>query len=278
VILGRRRLAVGVVIAGVLVGAAAANAKLSLTISSPRIEVAPITFGASGVAAGPVSDGESTDFLTGAVVRRSAPCPPGGADDFGDVPGTVITTFNAFPTGPFNVRAVARPTGDSPEGLVAGNWRECVYLQDRASNAVTDSGQEDFTVRQAHVSIRVTGMPRHVGFFFDLQGRANATATFVVRASSEVPLRTVTVGIDPPGKSRPCTADLRSARAGISSPYRIKLGPARTYRIRTRTVFPAGPAPYGQRVRVCAVLGSADPHPEAQVLEGLADPNWLIRR
>ena len=271
-------MAVGMVTAGVLTGAAAADAQLSLSISSPRIEVAPITFTASGVAAGPVSDGESTDFLAGAVIRRSATCPPGGADEFGSIPNAVLTTFNAFPIGPFDVRAVVKPTGDSPEGLVAGAWRECVYLQDRESNAVTDFGQEDFTVRKAHASIRVSSMPRHVRFHFDLEGRAIATVTFVVRASSEVPLRTVTVGIDPPGKPRPCTADLHTAHAGISDPYRIKLGPARTYRIRTGTVFPAGPAPYGRRVRVCAVVGSTDPHPDAQVLEGQADPNWLISR
>jgi hypothetical protein len=278
VIGARWGVAVGVVTAGVLAGAAAADARLSLSISSPRIEVAPIAFAASGVAAGPVSDGESTDFLTGAVIRPSATCPPGGADDFGSVPGAVITTFDAFPVGPFNVRTVVKPTGDSPEGLLAGGWRECVYLQDRASNAVTGFGQEDFTVRKAHVSIRMSSMPRHVRFVFDLQGRANATVTFVVRASSQVPLRTVTVGIDPPGKPRTCTADLHTARAGISSPYRIKLGRARTYRIRTRTVFPAGPAPYGRRVRVCAVLGVTDPHPDGQALEGLADPSWLIQR
>ena len=183
------------------------------------------------------SRGAECQFTPG-VIRRSATCPPGGADD----------------------------------------WRECVYLQDRESNAVSGFGQEDFTVRKAHVNIRVSGMPRHVRFFFDLQGRPNATVTFVVRASSEVPLRTVALGIDPPGKPRSCTADLHTARAGISSAYRVKLGPARTYRIRMRTVFPAGAAPYGRRVRVCAVLGSTDPHPDAQVLEGLADPTWLIQR
>ncbi len=276
--LGRWGIAAGMVIAGVLSVTATAAAQLSLSISSPRIEVAPITFTAGGVAAGPVSDGESTDFLAGAVIRRSATCPPGGADEFGNIPGTVITTFDAFPTGPFNVHTVVKPTGDSPAGLPAGDWRECVYVQDRASNAVSGFGQEDFTIRKAHVSIRVSSMPRHVRFFFDSQGRANATVTFVVRASSEVPLRTVTVGIDPPGKPRPCTADLHTARAGISSAYRIKRGPARTYRIRTRTVFAPGPAPYGRRVRVCAVVGATDPHPDAQVLEGLADPNWSIQR
>ena len=190
----------------------------------------------------------------------------------------MITTFNAFPIGSFNVRVVLKPTGDSPDGLLAGDWRECVYLQDRESNAVTGFGQEEFTVRKAHVAIRMISMPRHVRFSVDTIGRPIATVTFVVRASSEVPLRTVTAGLDTPGKPRPCTADLHTARAGGSSAYRIKPGPARTYRIRTLAVFPAGPAPYGRRARVCAVLGFTDPHSETQALEAVADPNWSIRR
>jgi hypothetical protein len=153
-----------------------------------------------------------------------------------------------------------------------------VYLQDRVSNAVTAFGQEDFTVRKAHVSVRMSGVPRHVRFSVDSLGRPLATVTFVVRASSEVPLRTVTVGIDPPGQPRPCTADLHTARAGASSAYRIKLGPALAYRIRTDLVFPAGRPPYGRRVRVCAVIGFTDPHSEQQVLEGAADASWLVRR
>src|SRR4029077_6725976 len=118
----------------IAVSCASADDGLSLSISSPRIEGTPITFTASGVAAGPI-DGESTDFLAGALIHPQKPCPAGGADTYGDIPGTVVTTFDAFPVGPFDVSAHVTPTGLSPQSLLAGDWRECVYLQDRDTNA-----------------------------------------------------------------------------------------------------------------------------------------------
>ncbi len=248
-------------------------------VSKPRIEGAPITFTASGVAPGPV-DGESTDFLQGAVIHQYKSCPPGGANISGDIPGTVVSTVHAFPTGSFDKSARVAPTGLDPQSLVAGKWRECVYLQDRGTNAVTAFAQEDFTVRRAHVGVHVVKVPRHLDFHDDPQGRPNAVGTVVVRARAEVPLRTVQILVQAPGERRSCLQDLtHSHYGGISiQSHRIKAGRARAYRLRTQFVFKAGAPPYGKRVRVCAIVGYNDPTAEALIPEGLAQSRVVIRR
>jgi hypothetical protein len=268
---------IGVVVLAAGFGSAAANGGLSLSISKPLIEDTPITFTASGIAAPPVS-GESMDFVAGAVVRGSRRCPSGGADIGGDIPGTVVPTFDAFPKGPFSLSKRVAPTGLNPSGLVAGSWRHCVYLQDRSTNAVTAAGELDFTVRKAHVSVRVQSMPRHLKFFYDTQGRPNAFGTFTVRASSEVPLRIVQIGIERPGVQLPCTPDLTTAKAGISPTRRVTPGRAHTYKLRSSFIFKAGKPPYGQRVRACAIVGVSDPTSEKQVLEGIAERSLVISR
>jgi hypothetical protein len=262
----------------IAVPSASAGGGLSLSISTPRIEGAPIMFTASGVAAGAFSDGESTDFLQGAVIHQDKPCPGGGADTFGDIPGTVVTTVDVFPIGPFDVRSRVVPTGVDAQTLLAGNWRECVYLQDRDTNAVTDSAQEDFIVRRAHVSAHVLSVPRHLHFYHDTLGRPNAMATFVVRARAEVALRTVEILVEGPGQHRPCVDDMNPHRGGASNPLRVTTGPARTYRLRTEFLFNAGRPPYGQRLRVCAIVAYRDPNEETLTPEGAAQTSFVVRR
>ncbi len=252
---------------------------MSLSISTPRIEGAPVTFNASGVAAGAVDPfGDSTDFVQGAVIPRSRPCPPGGADTFGHIPGTVVTTLDAFPIGQFNLSARVVPTGEDPQTLLAGNWRECVYLQDRDTNAVSASAQEDFTVRRAHVSAHVLSVPRHIHFNIDPLGRPTAMATFVVRARAEVALRAVEIVVEAPRQHLPCVEDMNPHRGGLSNPRRVTTGPARTYRLRTEFLFNAGRAPYGQRLRVCAIVAYRDPNEETLTPEGAAQTSFLVRR
>lgn len=261
----------------IAVPCASADDGLSLSISSPRIEGTPITFTASGVAAGPI-EGESTDFLAGAVIHPQKPCPAGGADTYGDIPGTVVTTFDAFPVGPFDVSAHVTPTGLSPQSLLAGDWRECVYLQDRDTNAVVTSAQEDFSVRRAHVSVRILSVPRHIHFYYDTLGRPNAFATFVVRASSEAALRTVQIGVGGPGQNLQCTANMDPHRGGVSGQYRITTGPASTYKVRTDFLFNAGRPPYGARLHVCAVVAYRFPSEDTFALEGAARTSFVARR
>jgi hypothetical protein len=268
---------------GGLTGTATASAGsgLSLSISSPRIEGAPITFTASGVAGGS-TEGESNDFLLGAVLHQSSPCPSGGADEFDAIPGGVVQTLDAFPIGPFDLSARVTPSGNAAgtnaADLLAGAWRECVYLEDRDTDDVVASGQMDFTTRKAHVAVRVLAAPRHVKFAYDPLGRPLATETFVVRARSEVPMRTVQIGIERPGQHLACTGDMRDAKVGLSNPYRVTAGPARTYRVSTTFLFPAGPMPYGKRVRVCAVLAYASPDENGDhYLEGAAVTSMVLR-
>jgi hypothetical protein len=263
-------LASGLMLLLIAISSASADGGLSLSISTPRIEGAPITFTASGVAAGRV-DGQSMDYVMGAVIRQHRRCPAGGADLSGEIPGTVVTTVHAFPSGPFDVSARVVPSGLDAQTLFAGDWRECVYLQDRQSNAVIASGQEDFVVRTAHVSVHVLNVPRHIHFYTDLQGRPNANTTFVVRARTPEALRTVQIGVESPGQHLPCTGDVHTAHAGQSNTYRLKTGPARTYRIRTSLVFKAGRPPYGKRVRLCAVVAYA------YHLERAAETSFVIR-
>jgi hypothetical protein len=276
----RWALAVALMATGAFSGtsSAVAGGGLSLSISSPRIEGMPTTFTASGVAAGAVADGESADFLIGAVFPRNRSCPPGGDDSYGQVPGSVLRTIDAFPIGSFNVSTRIRPTGNDAMDLLAGDWRECVYLQDRVTNAVVAFAQEEFTTRKAHAGVHMAGLPRHIAFFYDSIGRPNATTTFVLRARSELGLRTVQVGIEKPGQRLPCTADMRTATAGDSQPYRVKPGATRTYRVRTDLVFPVGKAPYGKHVRVCAIVAYNNSTTGNAVLEAAAVSRLVIRR
>src|SRR5439155_16304666 len=125
-------------------------------------------------------DGESSDFLYGGLISQKRACPAEGSYYGNELPGQVVRTLNALPIGPFNVSQRVTPTGIDAVDLLAGNWRECVYLQDRSSNAVITSAQQDCTVRKARVTVRMLSEPRHIHFFFDVLGRPNATATFVV--------------------------------------------------------------------------------------------------
>ena len=258
---------------------ASADGGLSLSISTPRIEGAPITFTATGVAAGAAdSFGDSTDFLAGAVIHQDKSCPAGGADTYGNIPGTVVDTFDAFPIGPFDVSAVVTPTGVNAQSLLGGDWRECVYLQDRDTNAVITSAQEDFTARTGHDSVRVLSVPHHVHLVIDPLGRPTGFATFVVRAGAEVALRIVQVVVQGPGTHLPCADDMNPHRGGVSTQLRVETGPARSYRLRTEFLFSAGSPPYGKRLRVCAIVSYRDPDEQTLTPEGVAQTSFVLRR
>jgi hypothetical protein len=257
--------------------AAVATGGLTLSISMPRIEGNPMTFTAQGIA-GPAIDGDSSDFLYGGLISQKRACPAEGSYYGNELPNQVAPTLNAFPIGPFNVSQRVTPTGVDAQDLLTGKWRECAYLQDRSSNAVIATGQEDFTVRNAHVSARILSGPRHIHFTFDILGRPLATVTFVVRASAEVAFRTLQIGVEKPGQRRACTGDMSTATAGESNMYRVRTGAARRYRVRTDLIFPAGRAPFGRRVRVCTVVSYNSPADTGQHLETAAISTLTIRR
>lgn len=259
-----------------LASAAPAAAQLSLTISNPRVEEAPITFTASGTARPADSRGESQDYLQGAIVPQAPSC-PAGQDEFGNIPGAVLPTFADTPTGPFNDTYQFNPSDDD---LVAGSYLDCVYLIDRASGSTLESAQMPFTVRKAYAQVRVLGVTRHMRFGYDILGQPWANISFLVRASVEVPGRELRIGIERPGQHRACTGDLNFADAGSTdtSHYALSAGAARNYRIRMGLWVPSGPFPYGRRVRVCAMVTVYDNYSNTYLVEALSQMTMLIRR
>lgn len=270
---------VGAVLLAVLALSASAQAQpaLSLSVSSPRIEGAPITFTVAGIAAGEVRDGESTEFLQGAVLRANQSCPTGGADSYGDIPHAFAETFHAFPTGPFRLTYRMRPNGIDPQTLPAGKWHECVYLQDRGSNAVVTSAEQAFTVRKPHVRVALKRpLPRHINLHRDSIGRPTGFALFTVRARVELPGRRLQVIVARPESHKSCAELLRGY--SMADGLRLSSGGARTYRVHVPLVFRKGPMPYGRRVRVCAMVHIQDPRHGTDLIEGSARSRLLLRR
>jgi hypothetical protein len=242
--------------------AADAPPSVSLSISGSHIEYTPLTFTATGTAPSQLVDGESTAYLQGAVLPASRNCPASGADDFGEISGSVVDLFTqTFPAGPFGVTQVVKPNDRvDPESLPAGGWRACAYVQDRESNAVLASTQQTFNLHKPRASIQVRpDGPLHFKFKFDIDGHPIATAYFRVRARVAVPLRVIRVDVQQLGRSRACTRDTGDHGYESSNPYRVKPGPRRSYRVRVVVAFRPGPPPYGRRARVCALLGYVDP-------------------
>ncbi|MGH2867132.1 MAG: hypothetical protein ACRDNK_06125 [Solirubrobacteraceae bacterium] len=252
---------------------ARADGPLSLAISSPRIEEAPITFSASGVAPGADSFGESIDYLKGAVLPQTLSCPP-GPDDFDKIPGSILDTLDAFPIGSFNVNYLFTPRdGD----LVGGDYRECAYLVDRATNSTMVSSQEEFAVRKPQVRLRVLRMPSHMRFSYDSIGRPVAHLTFLVRASAEVADRNLLLSFR--RTSSPCTGNPdRSEFGGVDVPPRVKPGPARIYRLHPFLVMHPGPFPYGRRIRACVAVAYYQDSSNAYLPEGGASATLQIHR
>lgn len=258
----------------VAAGAAADGGGLTISISSPRIEGHTLTFTTSGVAAGPI-DGESTDYLAGGIVPMTRTCPASGADIGGFIAGAKVMLNSAFPIGAFTVSRTIVPNGPNAQPLAGGDYRLCEYLQDRDSNAVVTAAEQDFTARRAHATDRIVSVPQHIRFYYDLEGRPNARVTFHVRASSEVGLRDLVIGVENPGES--CTKAPANPRHGQSVLRRIATGPARDYRVTMLVIWPAGRAPYGKTAEACAdVIFDGDD--VGKLLEGQSHRTFTIRR
>lgn len=216
---------------------------------------------------------DSSGYLCGALVPQSKPCPP-GVDDWSDITGSVLDTFNAFPAGPFSISYRFDP---ADADLVAGTYHHCAYLIDRGSQAVLASGVQDLTVRKAHVQISSLKLPRHLRFYYDTIGRPTARVTISVRIGVEVPGRELLVTFERAGSScagRPDEGEF----GGVDPAPRVKAGKVRSYRMRALIVMHPGKLPYGRKVRACVAVAWFDDHESRYVTERQAKATLRLRR